>query len=319
MSNNLNLEQGLLNANTAWISNWGDVYATAVAGPYQAWTETVDAQDAARLDINFIANHPVMAKWQGPRPMSNMRHYNLTLSYDVYAVTLPLKRTLIANDRTGAVERAIQTFQQAQLGAHDKAVATLFDSATGASGTGFDGVALFSTAHPHGPSGNQSNFASGTNLSHAALRAAEYAGMLLQYENGEPAKVRYNMIRVGPKLKRRAQELLSADRLQTAAADSTMDVASSGIAAATRSNVYAGELDVSVDDRVTNFYWTLADGNKSAKPMLVFNKRNIEAISRTDMTDPHRFNYDEFLFGLEGDWGVTPGHWLTCYRGTGTA
>ena len=53
--------------------------------------------------------------------------------------------------------------------------------------------------------------------------------------------------------------------------------------------------------------------------MVLFNSRTPVAISRTDMTDPHRFNYDEFLFGLEGDWGVAAGHWHSCYRLTGTA
>ena len=27
----------------------------------------------------------------------------------------------------------------------------------------------------------------------------------------------------------------------------------------------------------------------------------------------------EYIYGVEGRWGVAAGHWYTCYRGTGTA
>lgn len=321
MSTNLNLAQGLLNANTNWVANWGEMMASPMRGVFPMYTQEIDAEGSARIDINFLANHPVMQAWNGPRVQKNARHYNFTISYSKYESTLPVQRTLLQNDRTGAVERMIVDFQALAITSQDKSVATAFDASTGAGPTGYDGAALFSTAHVHSGTGsNQANLTSGTNLSHAALRAARAAGALFQLENGEPANVIYDMIRVGPNLFDRARELTSADRVVTIKNDGAFDAVTSTVAGgATRSNIYAGELEVVQDLRVTTYYWTLVDRKKTAKPMVVFNARKPEAISRTDMTDPHRWNMDEFLFGLEGDWGVAAGHWHTCYRGTGTA
>jgi phage major head subunit gpT-like protein len=319
MTSNLNLEQGLLNANTLWESNWGDMMVSPDRGPYQAWTQTISAEGAARLDINFVANHPVMEAWRGPRVSRAPRHYNFTIVYEKMQATLPIKRTLLANDRTGTVERMITDFQAGAITSQDKATATLFDQSTGAGPTGYDGVALFATTHPHGSAGNQSNLTGGTNLSHAALRAAKAAGALFTLENGEPAHVQYNVLRVGPNLIDRARELTSSDRIQTTNTSGAFDGSSSIIAGSARSNIYSGEFVPMMDARVTTYYWTLIDTMKSAKPMVMFESRAPVAISRTDMTDPHRWNYDEFLFGLEGDFAAAAGHWHTCYRGTGTA
>lgn len=320
MSTNLSLAAGLANANTTFLARWEDLYATGMQGPFQMWTDEIPGNGASRIELDWLANHPVMQKWQGARQYKNLRHYSQQITYDKYESTLPLKRDLVQYDKTGAVGRAIDTYLSYQISSKDKSVASSFDSASGAGPTGFDGVALFSASHPHAPAAaTQSNIGSGTNLSHANLRAAEYAGMLLVHENGEPAKVRYTMMRVGPKLKRRGQELLSADRLQTVAGDQTLD-GGTAVAAAARSNVFSGEMTLVVDDRVTNFYCTLIDASKpNARPMIAFTTREPEIIMQTDMGDQRRFDHDEFVWGLEGDWGVAAGHWLTAYRLTGTA
>lgn len=319
MATNLSLAAGLLNASTLWRSNWQDISNTAYPGPFKAWTEVIPGAGAARVDINWVTNHPVMQKWLGARQYKGMRHYNTTIAWEAYEATFKIARGTLEYDLTGAVERGIKNFQASNVSAQDKSVATAFDSASGAGPTGFDAVALFSASHPHGPAGaTQSNLAATTNLNHANLRAAEAAGALIVGENGEPADVVYSILRVGPKLKRRAQELTSADRVQTIAGDQSQD-SGTAVAAATRSNVYAGALNVIVDPRVTNFFWTLIDDHKSAKPMVLFEARAPIAVSRTTLEDSYRFEHDEFLYGLEGDWGIGAGHWHTCYRGTGTA
>lgn len=319
MSTNLNIGQGLFNANQRVIAKWEGMYDSAKVGNYNDYTETIDAQGEARIEINFLANHPVMRKWLGARHYKNLRHYSQTITYDPYEATFALKRDWVEKDMSGTVNRAIDVALGNQVGAIDKAMTASYDGSSGAGPTGFDGVALYATTHPHSSTGStQSNLASGTNLSHANLVAAEYAGMLLTHENGEPANVAYTKMRVGPKLKRRAQELLSADRLQTATAANAFD-AGTAIAAATRSNVFQGDLALTIDDRVTTFYWDLIDEKKEGKPMVLFMVKPPQPVLRLDENDPHVFEHREFIWGLDGEWGVAAGHWLSCYRGTGSA
>ena len=320
MATNLSLAQGLFNANQRVISQWDGMYKSAKVGNYSDYTQTIDAQGEMRIEINFLTNHPVMRKFTGARHYKAMRHYSQSITYDPYEATFALKRDWVEHDQTGTVNAAIDTALGYQISAVDKAVVTAFDASSGAGPTGFDTVALFSASHPHANGGGtQSNFGSGTALSHANLVAAEYGGMLLTHENGEPANITYTKMRVGPKLKRRAQELLGADRVQTATAASLYDAGASAVAAATRSNVFQGDMSLMVDDRVTTFYWDLFDETKEGKAMILFMVKPPEPVMRFDPADPHVFEHREFIWGLDGEWGVAAGHWLSCYRGSGTA
>lgn len=320
MATNLSIAQGLFNANQKVIATWDSMYDSAKPGNYTDYTQRIDSEDEMRIELNWLANHPVMRKHLGARQYKNLRHYSQTITYDPYEASFKLKRDWVDHDQTGVVNQAISTAFGYQVGAVDKAMATAYDASSGAGPTGFDAVSLFNASHPHGPAAAvQSNIGSGTALSHAALAAAEYAGMLLVHENGEPANVVYTKMRVGPKLKRRAQELLSADRVQTATAASLYDAGAAAVAAAARSNVFQGDLSLTVDDRVTTFYWDLIDERKEAKPMVLFMVKEPYPVSRISEEDPHVFEHREYIYGLNGEWGVAGGHWLSCYRGTGTA
>ena len=72
--------------------------------------------------------------------------------------------------------------------------------------------------------------------------------------------------------------------------------------------------------RVSTFYWDLFDLSKgNIKPMRLVVERRPEPISQTDLTDERRFQYDEYLFSLEGEYLAGAGDWQVAYRGTGTA
>lgn len=321
MTTNLSLAQGLLNADTTFMMGYQMLYSSQLPGEYARYTRIIPSS-AKRTELNWTANHPVMAKWTGARTYKSMRHYKQLLGFDTYQATLRIKRVDLQYDPTGVVQEGINTFLQNNTVAYDAATATLFDSASGAGPTGFDGVALFATNHPQGPSGSstQSNLGSGTNLSHAALTTAEQTMALYQFENGEPARINPNMLRVGPKLRVRARELLNATRSQNVDSSGGLDKAASVVAAAGIPSVWSGDYNMFVDPRVTNFYWTLMDLSKpGVMPMVMQENRRPEAISRTSMTDPSRWTEDEFEWALEGDFKPDAGIWMVCYRGTGTA
>ena len=326
MGTDLSIRSGMVDHNTRFDIMWQAAIDTAEPGPYGLWTQDVEGNGAQQVTLGFLANQPTPVRWKGMKETKDMRWYEQTIRYEKFHSTMVQPRDLVENDQTGALNNALQLWIRSNVtDFYDTFVAESFDGSSGAGATGFDDVALFSTAHPHAPSGaTQSNLGSGTNLSWAAVQAAKAAGGLMVQENGRPLRLSYNICRVGPRLESRALELFSTDRVvivntkgQTdtpRAVGSTDDVMS----AATRTNVYSNSMQVIVDHRVTNFFTTFIDNTKGYKPMVLFKVRPPEAISKTEMTDEERFNFDNYVWSVEADFGVAPGHWYSAYRLTGT-
>lgn len=327
MATELDIREGLEGHNTAFTIMFEEAYANAAAGLYEMWVDRIDAQGEQIITAGWLANTPLMELWDGARAFKELRAYSQTITYKKYAGTMPLKRDMVDNDRTGVVGRAIQKFVNVNVtSTFDRFSATSFDSASGAGPTGFDAVALFSASHPHAPSaGTQSNIGAGSSLSHATLNTAEQTGMLLVEENGEPLHIQYNVMRVGPRLKRRAQELIGPTRMQIINSDGQVDTARETsstfdvVGGAIRQSVWQGDMTLVVDERVTTYYTTLLDTTKGYKPMILFVTRAPEPVNQTDMDSPERFNNDNYIYGVESDFGVAAGHWYAAYRMTGTA
>ncbi len=327
MSTNLDIAAALLGHNTSFQILFQDIYGQTDVGPYGTWVEEIAAsgQGEQRVTAAFIANTPLLTLWDGARVYGTLRAYTQNIDYKAYAATLPLKRTQVVNDKSGLVNRTLATYAAGVRSFYDQITAASYDGSSGLGPTGFDDVALFSASHPHAPSaGTQSNLSASTSLSHAALITAEQTMMLLVEENGNPLRISPNLLRVGPKLKRRAQELTNATRSQMVNTDgitdlprATTSVASvNGITAIP--SVWQGDMTVLVDPRVTDFKWTIQDTTKPAKPMTLFVVRAPEAQDQTDMNDPERFSHDNYVYGLEAEVGVAAGHWAVVHRGTGT-
>jgi phage major head subunit gpT-like protein len=317
MATNLDLDAGLQSANTTFQAMREELFTGAqLAGPYAMWTDIVP--NTGRWENHFIANWPIMRQWTGARQEKVLRDYSEILTPVSYEATLPIKRLTITRDKTGAVGKAIDGFMRQNVMAHDQTVASSLDGTSGTGPTGYDAVALFSASHGQVP--NTSNISSGTNLSHANFSTARATMRKLQFENTEPAQIVPTHARCGPDLEQRYKEILSADT-RIVFTDMQSDESTTAVQNATQiANVWQGELVLVVDPRVTTFYWDLYDLSKpNNKPMTLIDERRPEAINKTDMTDERRFQFDEFLYGLEGEWKVGAGQWMTAHRGTGTA
>jgi len=325
MTTNLDLDAGLQNANTVFQSLRDQLYAEILPGPYQMYSDVIPVATGL-WENHFLSNHPQMRQWVGARQEKAFRHYSEALEAVAFEATLPIKRKLISRDKTGAVGKALGVFARNNTQAYDRTAAAAFDGSAGAGPTGFDGVSLFNASHPHVNSGaGHSNIAAGTNFSHAAFTAARAAMRKFKFENGEPAYIVPTLIRVGNDLEQRVKDVLEARDRKVTVDASGAEATAAVVAATSIENVWMGELDVLIDQRVGaggsgGFFWTLIDARKpDNKPMTLIEERRPVAINRTDMTDPRRFEFDEFVYGLEGDWQVGAGQWMTCYRGTGTA
>lgn len=325
MATNLDIQASLLSANTSYMVGYEGFYNAAMPGAYQAYTEIMKT-DGNQITLNWLANHPVLAKWLGPVVDNFLRAYSQTTTMVPFIANLPIRRVLMAYDKTGAVAKAISDFFSRNISAYDKAVFDEWMSASGAGPTCFDGTALFNTSHPHAVSGGvQSNIGAGSNLSQSTLTIAEYAMRLFAYENGEPMDINPDTLEYGPKLRTRALELTGSQRLQTTTnAVGGFDTGTI-VAAGTVPGVWEGRFKHIVNPRMNasgtgHFMWTLMDLTKpGVRPMILQENRFPEPIVSDSMTAQRRLVADEFEYRLEGDYGASPGMWAVAYRGTGTA
>jgi phage major head subunit gpT-like protein len=326
MSSNLSLTTGLARVNTSFIAQWGEMMALRLAGVYQLYTQEFVGGDvkARTIDWSWAGRTPLLRKWMGSRQSQSLRVFSHSVTLEPWEATLRLNRMDVEYDPAGVVDQTIGGFVQANRPdrAYDRVSQQLFDSGTNGVGpVGYDGVPLFDAAHPFGPSAapTQGNLGAGTNLSAASLRAARSAGMLLRHENGEPADINYDVLRVGPLLLDRATELLGPNRIQSISTAGVPDATSSVVGGSTIQNTMSGAMKLVVDHRRTNFYADLIDSQQEAKPMFMYIGRNLEQTSLLGMGDMPRVENNEFVWLLDADLGVTAGHYLTCYRLTGTA
>jgi len=324
MGTNLDLSALLANAQTTYESRGAEILTETLPGPWSLYTLKIDVSDSGIWQNDFVANIPVMRQWVGARVDKTLRGYTQSLEAVAYEATLPIARNVLRRDKSGAVGRAIDAFLRKGAATHDKFASEALDSNSSAGPTGYDAVALFSTAHPHVNSGSgHSNLSAGTNLSHANYGAARAVFMTRVDEQGEPmGPFRVTHMRIHPTLLQRAKEILDTDRI-IKYTDISANEATSGVQNATAvDNVFKGDAMIIEDHRIATadqYEWTLFDLSRPEKPMVLIEERAPEQISQLDMEDPRRFTNDEFVFGLEADFKVGAGFWPLAYRATGTA
>jgi phage major head subunit gpT-like protein len=162
--------------------------------------------------------------------------------------------------------------------------------------------------------------AAGTNLSWSTFDAARTAMRQLTFENGEPAGVNPTHMRVGPALESRAKAILEAKERIRFTDMTTADTTTLAQNATAVTNVWAGELTLVVDPRVTNYFWDLYDLSKpGVRPIELYEGQAPHPVNLDQMTDYPRYTDDVFVYGLEADFVFDSGMWMVGYRATGTA
>lgn len=325
MSTSASIETGLAASNVAFQVGFANWFSKPLPGAYTFYS---DAQktDAEITEFDFLANYPQMREWIGARREQYLRSYSQRIKLKTFEATLPFPRkSLQYRDKLGTIATAINNWLSQTVSAYDKNAYSVYMSASGAGPTGYDGVALFATTHPHsGSGGNQSNLAAGVALSASTLDTGLVAMNSLTLENAEPAGFGGTHLIVGPALKRRAQQILGADtRVITVDASGKLDAVSSAVAAAAAPNVFNGELTLVVDERRVGtpaFYWDILDCSKQGvRPIVQLIGEAPHPMHQDKLTDPKRFARDQFVYGIEGDWVFDAGMWMSAYRATGTA
>jgi phage major head subunit gpT-like protein len=225
-----------------------------------------------------------------------------------------LARRRIQYDPSGRVGKAVQAFAEEDVFIFNERVWSKIVANTL---TGPDGVALFSTAHPHAPGGGtQSNLTTNA-LSFSSFRAGMQAMQGFQRENGSYVRSRATHLFVPPSLEATAKEVAGADKPVNVTSGGALDGGANVVGVTAIANVYDGEVMVVVEPHMEDDpdMWILADLSKTGKPY-TFAPGEEVVPSVTDTTDSDQVRLkDEFDFILQGDLITGPGHWQLCYAG----
>ena len=288
-------------------------------GEYGNYTNTVTGVTALTTKLSVITNIPLMQQWNGARVSKRPRAFSQTITLKPYVATLPIQRTMLQyQDQQGQVTGLIKRFYDEQKGVYDDTTHGVYVSSSGAGPTGFDGVALFHAAHPYGPAGATQANLGALPFTIPNLDTTIAAMMSWQFENGRNMRIRPTHVRCGPKLANTVTAACNAG-MRVVVVNASGAEASSGIVAASpMENVFKGQLTPIVDPLLVGAmddWWEVLDLSKGeAKPMQMFIGRAPEVWNQDQMTDPSRFENDEFRFGVEGDFNADAGLWPTAYR-----
>lgn len=327
---NLSLEQGLQASNVAFQVGYQNGFVgQTLPGAYTIY-EDVQTTDAEWTYLEMTSNFPQMREWIGARRAQYFRQYEQQIKMKTYEVMVEVQRkSLQYRDKLGLVANSISRFLDQERAAFDRTAHQSWLSAAGVGPTGYDGVALYSTAHPQSGTGsNQSNLAAAAVLSTTTLETGIATMTSNVLENGEPAGFRPNILLGGPKLQRRMELLVGKERVILIDAAGKMDPASAGVAAGVAANPFSGALTAIVDNRRiglvagtdVSYFWDLIDTTRAGiRPMIKLVGMAPTPGHQDQPNDPVRFNKDMVQYGLTGDWVDDAGFWMSGYRGTGTS
>jgi len=193
-------------------------------------------------------------------------------------------------------------------------VFTLLGQGNSSAGTGlfagktincYDGNPFFSALHSTGSSGIQSNIATGTTFSNAALQAAIVAMQQFVDDKGNLMDIRPDLLVVHPTNQFLAREILNSQYYPTAT--------TSGVKLAT--NVMKGILDLYVTPHVPTNFWSVMDTTGIVKPLILQLRKDIKFETHQGNTWED-FMRKKIFFGVDWRGNAGFGMWQYAYAGS---
>lgn len=264
--------------------------------------------DKDRESYRWLGAPPPMREWGTGRKARDVIVEAWNVANQKYECTMEVDRDEISDDQTGQIRiRAMEVGEQAATH-KDYLISQLL--LNGGTGTGFDGVAFFSTAHVSGASGSQSNSLSAAAATPASPTSAEFKKSFndaiskmasLKNDQGQPANIGTSglVAIVPPNSWAAAREALEAAVLNNT------------------SNVLIGAarimLSAWLPDNHTS--WYLCKTDASMGPFIFQDREPIEFKSLEEGSD-EEFLREKYLFGARARYAMAYGRWQHCMRTT---
>lgn len=303
-------------ANTTFNAVFDEVFAAQPPGAWQLYTEKLGTGSKIN-ELDLLEAMPVVREWVGSKVFQAIRASSLSATVKKYEKSFAIDRLDLAADKLGMIGRRINMFMSDAGQICDK---ICFDTLVSNSGNGptcYDGKALFATDHPRSAGSTWANKTT-TALSFSQHDTIMQAGAGLRDDNGEPMRIAYDTLIVGPKNFKIASEITqSTERL--AAVDNSGAESGTRVAAATIPNVFGGgQLTLVVDPRLVGTYddyYYYLDSRRGPKPLVMFEFRSPEAIAQDSMDSEGRFTLDQLRYSVECDAVATAGSPHVAYAG----
>lgn len=282
---------------------------------------------------------PIMRKWLGERVVNAAATHGRVATVSPFELTLDLDKFDIEDDQLSLFSFGVQNMGMQAAKWPDQQIASFIANTTapadGASITnGFDGVPMFSTAHPllggdvvgqaaGGQGGNinipstQSNLALSTALNWDNYVAARATMMSWKGADGQPLNIMPNLLVVGPGLEPTARSIIQSDFIPS----TTQSGFTTSTGQAPLTNTYKNSVDLLVvpELSVKPNNWWLFDTTKVVKPFIWGLRTAPIFTARTSPTDPVVFDQHKFRYGIEGRAVALESLWFLGYAGTSSA
>lgn len=303
-----------------FLKKFQETFQGKFPGPESLFCDVVPAS-SKNVEIPFLVNTNTWREWKGQKQIGAIKAYKQSISFRKFENTFGLDRSDVEYDPTGNVGRIIAQHIDAAAANFSKIIFDEHVSASGAGPTGYDGVALYHTAHPMADGSTQGNKTTSA-LSFSTYDAAFQSMTSLIGHDGQPLNIVPNLLVCGPKLRKTAMDIAGGN-VRPVAVNSSNAYADPGgtltpVAATNVQNVFQGEITVAINERLVGAYddyWYLMCTTKADKPMLMVQQRGPTPIPATQMDGSIRFLADKFLYSIEADVSPAAGLWVTSYAG----
>lgn len=273
--------------------------ATPVIHPQIATTVPMGARQVTNA---FLDRIPMMRKWLGERVITNAIAHSRTITAELYEQTVSLDKFDIKDDNLGLWSYTVQ--MQAEAGAkHPDDLIYTFLSTQAATVLGYDGVPVYSTAHPilggvDGPApagapATQSNLLTSTALTYQNYIDARAQMRSWKGADGAPMMVTPDTLMVGPELEGTAKLILESDFLAQFASTSTSN--------ASQTNTYKNTAKILVNPWLSGMpnNWYLLDTSGPIKPYAFYQLDPVTMTALVNPNDPNVFLNHKFIWGIE--------------------
>lgn len=269
----------------------------------------VESSDSDKEDYGFLGDVPAIREFLDERQISGFTDAKQTIVNRKWEATIGVKRDDISDDKLGGYRRKIaEMAQSARLHPHQLLMEAMIDGTDVAKQKAYDGVALFSAAHPNrGASGAQSNLLGGTGVTVAAFKTdvqtviTQFLG--LKNEQGKPFFKAFDTTKI---------TIVSPPAIQWALRE-----ALNAAIISNTSNILAGVVgEVETDGHLVDANdWYAFYKGVIVRPFIFQDREPLEFAALEGQTD-RGFMREEYLYGTRSRYNVGPGLWQTAMKVT---
>jgi phage major head subunit gpT-like protein len=282
-------------------------YEKSGENAYQAFCAVDEADGEFYQMVGFLGN-PRMQEWVGGKTYDAMRAYNHTIKVTPKHASVEISKASLRGDKLSVIAKKLASFLSEAASHRNDQATTALSGGFGAI-TGFDGVSLFSAAHPFGPNGGTNSNTQNLALNSVNLETAIVAMQSWRDENGNPFGRSPTVLMVGPHYVSIAKQLVEHSERVYSISDTGVE-ANSGVDGVTSSENDKKSLGIRVvmNPRLVGDmakFWFLIDDKTAMKPIVCAQQGDPEPTDDTaEYTEKpvNKFSVEHFAGYGAGPW-----------------